>query len=90
MLYHLHADAYRIQGMSDPLELEVQAVVSHRCGFWESNLGLLKEQAAFLTSEASFCPLIWALRSWVEKVRCQCGLIIQILLFDDLGLQCLS
>ena len=29
MLHHLHVDAHRIQGMSDTLETEFQAVVSH-------------------------------------------------------------
>ena len=39
--------------MPGPLKLELQMVVSHPCGCWESNLGLLQEQQALLTNELS-------------------------------------
>jgi hypothetical protein len=41
-------------GVSDPLELQLQAVVA--CGCWELNLGSLEEQPILLTAEPSLSP----------------------------------
>jgi hypothetical protein len=44
--------------MSDPLELELQMIVSYLPrGCWESILSPLEEQPAFLTTEPSLQPL---------------------------------
>jgi hypothetical protein len=40
---------------SDPLQLELKVVVSHRHGCCELNLGPLQEQHVLLTTESSLC-----------------------------------
>ena len=49
---------YIIMGMSDPLELELQTVVSQSIpsGCWELNSGPLEEQPMLLTTEPSLEP----------------------------------
>ena len=44
-------------GVSDPLELELQAVVA--CGCWELNLGSLEEHSVLLTTEPSVSASHW-------------------------------
>ena len=42
---------------SDPLQMELQLVVSWECGCWELNSGSLEEQTVLLTTEPSLQPL---------------------------------
>ena len=49
--------AYRCQKRAlDPLELELQVVVSSRCQCWEWNLCLVQEQQVLLAAELSLQP----------------------------------
>ena len=57
---HMYVGALRSQRALDTLELELQAIVSHQCGFWELNLGLLEELQVLLASgylSSPFCFL---------------------------------
>lgn len=55
------------QRVSNPLQLELQTVVSYHVGVWESNLGLLEEQQCLLTAKPSIhlqgdifdCYILW-------------------------------
>lgn len=49
-MYHVHDGAYRGQkGVSEPLELMLQVIVSYLLGCWELNLVPMQKQAMFLS-----------------------------------------
>jgi hypothetical protein len=57
-VYHIWPGACRDQKrLPDPLELELQMVLSHHMGGWESNLGLL-EEPELLADELTLQPLL--------------------------------
>ena len=61
---HMNAGAWRGQKRAfDPLELELEVVVSHLNGYWETNTGPQQEQVIPSPAELSPAPsnvILWA------------------------------
>ena len=64
-VYNAHRYQKRV---SDPLELELQLVVSHYVGAGKSNHGPLQEQSVLLNIEPSFQPLEYILKLLVSTL----------------------